>query len=89
MFHYEDVMLDDELAPVKPSRLAPGGNFTTVTKIDNYTVQFSFQDPYWVFPENVAQMDQFNGCCNQPYAPANYMKQFPHKIQPQRRAGSG
>ena len=82
VFHYEDVMLDDELAPVKPSRLAPGGKFTTVTKIDDYTVQFSFQDPYWVFPENVAQMDQFNGCCNQPYAPANYMKQFHIKYNP-------
>ena len=82
VFHYEDVILNDELAPVKPNRLKTPGGLGTVTKIDDYTVQFSFEDPFWVFPETIAQMDQFNGCCNVPYAPSNYMKQFHLKYNP-------
>ena len=82
IFHYEDVILDDELTPVKPNRLKTSSGLGKVTKIDDLTVQFSFEDPFWVFPETIAQMDQFNGCCNVPYAPSNYMKQFHLKYNP-------
>ena len=79
---HEVVILDDEIAPIKPNRLKTVGGLGTVTKIDDYTVRYDFEDPYWVFPENIAQMDQFNGCCNQPYAPSSYMKQFHIKYNP-------
>jgi len=48
MFWWEDVVLNDELTPVKP-RLwkSKDGTLMRVKKIDDYTVEFDFSEPYW------------------------------------------
>jgi len=46
LFWYEDVILNDELTPVKPKQWCPGGKPAKIKKIDDYTVQFEFGVPY-------------------------------------------
>lgn len=46
MFWYEDVLLNDELSPSKPSWMVIGGEVGKVEKIDDYTVKFSFTEPH-------------------------------------------
>ncbi len=72
MFWYEDVLLNDELTPVKSRWWAPGGELVKVEKLDNYTVSFNFAVPYGTFLEYMA----FAGS---PYAPKHYLEQFHSK----------
>jgi len=46
LFWYEDVILNDELTPVKPKQWCPGEKPAKIKKIDDYTVQFEFGVPY-------------------------------------------
>jgi len=46
MFWYNDILLNDELTPVKPKAWSPGGKLVKVKKIDDYTVRFQFAIPY-------------------------------------------
>jgi len=46
MFWYEDIILNDELTPVKPEMWSPGGKLMKVEKIDDYAVRFRFDVPY-------------------------------------------
>lgn len=47
LFWWEDVILNDELTPVKPTRWKVDGELMKVKKIDDYTVEFNFVKPYW------------------------------------------
>jgi peptide/nickel transport system substrate-binding protein len=59
MFWYEDVILDDELTPSKPTWLRPGGgDLATVEKLDDFTVRFTFAEPY---PFIVKYLAHYNG----------------------------
>jgi peptide/nickel transport system substrate-binding protein len=50
MFLYDDVWLNDELTPVKPFRWSWDGELMTITKLDDYTIRFSFGDSHPLAP---------------------------------------
>ncbi|MCL6547654.1 MAG: ABC transporter substrate-binding protein [Alicyclobacillus sp.] len=54
MFWWEDVVLNKELSPSVPEWVTAGGKPATVTKVDDYTVKFTFAAPYGLFLQNVA-----------------------------------
>jgi len=68
LFWYKDIVLNDELTPVKPSFLMYGGELGKVEKIDEYTVKFSFTKPYGMFIEYLQTQIT--------YAPKHYLKEF-------------
>lgn len=80
IFAYEDLTLNDELNPVKASYLKANGKLCEIEKVDEYTVRYTFHQPYYSFIEKVASLRgagqsarQFN--CPL-YAPRHYLKQF-------------
>ncbi|NMB11978.1 MAG: ABC transporter substrate-binding protein [Firmicutes bacterium] len=46
LFWYEDVLLNDELTPVKPAWTRPGGKLMKMSKLDGYTIKLEFETPY-------------------------------------------
>lgn len=48
MFNMEDFVLNEEWAPV-PEAYTAGGEPVKVTKVDDYTVEFAFAEPYGTF----------------------------------------
>ena len=46
LFWYQDIILNDELTPVKPKQWMPGGEPMKVKKIDDYTIQLEFSVPH-------------------------------------------
>lgn len=68
MFWYENFLLNDELQPVKPLWMRPGGEVGTVEKIDDYTVKFSFAAPHGFFLRQLGSQ--------YPWEPAHHMAQF-------------
>ena len=79
MFWWEDVILNDELTPVKPKEWSPGGKLMEVKKINNYTVQLRFAVPYYVATLYLAH---YLGGPSTFYFPKHYMKQFHPKYTP-------
>lgn len=81
MFWFEDMYGNEELVPTKAAWMAINGKQGTVEKIDDFTVAFKFESPYYGFVDEVA-------CLGAPghftagnsamgiYAPAHYLKQF-------------
>lgn len=49
LFWWEATILNDELSPSKPSLLTRGGELAEFTKVDDYTIQFTFTQPYALF----------------------------------------
>lgn len=49
VFWYEDVVLNDELTPVKDGWLLAGGKLGKLEKVNDYTIRFSFAVPNGVF----------------------------------------
>jgi peptide/nickel transport system substrate-binding protein len=76
MFWWEDVVGNEELSPIKPAWMRVAGEYGTVEKIDDYTVKFSFPQPYGTFLEWLATV-QFHG------VPKHYMQQFHIKYRDQ------
>jgi len=74
MFWYEDIILNDELTPVKPSEWSPGRKFVEVEKIDDYTVRFHFATPYPIIIER--------SCQGHPFAPKHYLKKYHIRYNP-------
>ena len=68
VFWYEYYLLNDELQPVKPLWMRPGGTVGTVEKIDDYTVKFSFGAPHGLFLRQLGSQ--------YPFEPEHYMAQF-------------
>lgn len=74
LFWWEAVILNDELRPSKPTILTRGGELAEVTKVDDYTVQFTFTEPYALF---VTYLGSWGGPREEPVAsPAHYLSQF-------------
>ncbi|NMB44927.1 MAG: ABC transporter substrate-binding protein [Firmicutes bacterium] len=71
MYWFEEVQLNTDLTPVFPTWLAPGGNRPTVTKIDEYTVEFKYARPHGLLLRQFANAGQ-----GYIFAPKHYMKQF-------------
>lgn len=49
LFWWEDYILNDELVPSKPTLLTRGEQLAEFSKVDDYTVQFAFAEPYALF----------------------------------------
>ena len=81
LFAYEDMLLNDELNPTKPSHLSPGGDLAVVEKLDDHTYRYVFSEPYPLFLQLYASQ-AVGGQSNKgrkgrgPYAPKHYLKQF-------------
>ncbi|NMB44925.1 MAG: ABC transporter substrate-binding protein [Firmicutes bacterium] len=72
VFWYEDIILNDELTPVKPAWLTIGGKLGKVEKVDTYTIRFVFDAPYGIFLKYLAGPPGHGSC----YYPKHYLKQF-------------
>jgi len=69
MFWYEDMQLNEDLTPVKHSRMMLGDEFGKIDKIDDYTIKFSYSRSYGLFEMQMAS--EFV-----PFAPKHYLQQF-------------
>lgn len=54
MFWYEDVVTHPELTPGVPNRLLGSGAPPIATKVDDYTVKFTFENPDGLFLQHLA-----------------------------------
>jgi len=72
MFYFEDVVLNDEYMPNKPSWLKAGGKLATVTAPDKYTLTFKFPAPNGIFLMDIATAGNSEAYTQ----PKHYMKQF-------------
>ena len=76
LFWYKDVLLNKDLTPSVPTWMQnKDGSAAKVEKIDDYTVQFTYDRPATLFLTEVANQDG----PDQSYAmflPAHYLKQF-------------
>lgn len=70
LFWYKDIILNDEITPVKPAGLMVEDKIATVKKLDNYVVQFVFAAPNPLFTDGEITRNII------PYAPAHYLKAF-------------
>ena len=78
MFWYEDIVLNDELTPIKPGWFTVEGELGTVEKVDNHTVRFRFAVPY---PTVMLSLAHYVGMT--PITqPKHYLKQFHTKYNP-------
>ncbi len=68
VFWYDDVILNDDLSPSKPSWMQPGGELGTLEKIDDVTVKFTFALPNGLFTFRLANA--------QPFEPAHFAKEY-------------
>lgn len=74
LFWYEDIMMNEDLTPVKPWYWAPGGEMMDVQRLDDYTVRFVFSVPYPVILDILAvAVEQV---WPYPFAPKQYLSQF-------------
>ena len=64
VFWYEDVILNDDISPSKPSWMTAGGEMGTLEKIDDATVKFTFAGSNGLFLFRLAN--------TQPFVPAHF-----------------
>ncbi len=70
LFWWNDIVLNDELTPVKPKVWTPGGELAEFTKVDDYTLEISFSVPYRPMMTSPTVIQALN------YAPAHYVKEW-------------
>ncbi len=88
MFWYEDLYLNNDLNPSKANFMAIGGKQGTVQKVDDTTVKFVFDAPYFMFVELIASLGVAGHLTNGKnamglWSPKHYMKQFHPKYADQ------
>jgi len=74
LFWYEDVLLNNELTPVKPKEWSPGGELMKVEKVNDYTVRLRFSAPY---PRAIERLIGSSLCL-----PKHYLKKYHIKYNP-------
>ena len=79
LFWWEDVILNDDLTPVKPRTWAPGGKLMTVEKMDEYTIRLRFAIPH---PFAILYLAHGWGAQGAFYYPKHYSKNFHPKYVP-------
>ena len=72
VFWYEDIIMNKDLTPNQPSRKY------TVTKIDDYTVQWKFEKPNGLFIRELTQVQNERAT----EAPFHYLKTYHQKYNP-------
>jgi peptide/nickel transport system substrate-binding protein len=81
MFWYEDLYLNDDLNPAKAAFMAIGGKQGTVEKVDDSSVAFKFEQPYYMFLDQIGTLAVAGHMTNGRFAmglwaPKHYMQQF-------------
>ena len=82
VFWFDDIYQNKDLVPVPTFFMTINGKPGTIEKIDTYTAQFRFPDPYFLLPNILAGSNPLSGQSRNSranmggYAPAHYMKQF-------------
>ena len=85
VFWYQDMYLNKDIVPNPIADMAAGGKQGKLVKIDEVTIQFQFENPYFLFPSMIAgdtligggqAVRQSSGNSFGAYAPAHYLKQF-------------
>jgi len=79
LFWYEDVLLNDELTPVKPRAWSPGGELMKMEKVDDYTIRLHFAQPYPVILNYIAY---FGSRQESFFHPKHYLKRWHIKYNP-------
>jgi peptide/nickel transport system substrate-binding protein len=97
VFWYEDMYLNKDIVPNPIADMAAGGKQGKLVKIDETTVQFQFENPYFLFPSMLAgdtligggqSVRQAGGNSYGAYAPAHYLKQFMPKYSSEAEANA-
>ena len=73
LFWYEHVVLNKDITPTPSSILVRAGELCTVTKIDDFTVRFSFAAPYGLF---VSYLGRWGGQRGIERFCEHYLKQY-------------
>ena len=85
VFWFEDIYGNKDLVPTPTPELSVNGKPGRIEKVDDYTVAFKFEEPYWMFPDILAgdtsigrgqATGQFASNFGSSYAPKHYLKQF-------------
>jgi peptide/nickel transport system substrate-binding protein len=85
VFWYEDIYSNRDIVPTPISDMSPAGKPGKLVKIDETTVQFQFDVPYYLFLDMIAgdtligggqSVQQSIGNCGGAYSPGHYLKQF-------------
>jgi peptide/nickel transport system substrate-binding protein len=82
IFWYEDMYQNKELVPTPSAAMMSNGKPGELRKVDAYTVQFKFPEPYYLLPDILAGSTPLGGQAWQGlqgmggYAPAHYLKQY-------------
>lgn len=78
MFWYEDIILNKELTPTIPGWLKTEEKIAKFRKLDDYTIEISFTQPYPLILYELA-------ATKYPYSPKHYLKQFHPKYTPKEK----
>ncbi|HEY0417918.1 MAG TPA: ABC transporter substrate-binding protein, partial [Acetobacteraceae bacterium] len=85
VFWYEDMLANRDIVAAPPPEFMAGGKVGRIVKLDETTVAFDFDTPYFLFIRLLAgdtlmgggqSRLQSDGQSYGPYAPAHYLKQF-------------
>ncbi len=85
VFWFEDLYSNKDIVPTPISDMTPGGKPGRVVKIDETTVQFQFDNPFFLFIDLLAgdtligggqSVRQAAGFTYGAYSPGHYLKQF-------------
>ncbi|MGQ9631635.1 MAG: ABC transporter substrate-binding protein [bacterium] len=75
MFWWNDIIMNEELTPVKPKLWMPGGKLAEFRKLDDYAVEITFAVPYRPF-SSYTVITAIN------FRPAHYLKKWHVKYNP-------
>ena len=85
VFWFEDIYGNKDIVPAPIADMSAGGKAGKIVKVDETTVQFVFENPYFLFPSMLAgdtligggqAVQQSSARSYGAYAPAHYLKQF-------------
>ncbi len=82
LFWYEDIILNDELTPVKPGDWSPGGELMKMEKLDDYTIRLRFAKPHPLAPLVLAHIA---GTTGEFFTPKHIMKEFHPRYVPKEK----
>jgi len=91
VFWFEDIYSNKDIVPVPIPDMSPQGKPGRIVKVDDYTVRFEFDVPFFLFEDLMGgdtligggqAVRQSNKRSHGAYAPAHYLKQFLPKYMP-------
>jgi len=77
LFWWEDIILNKELTPIKPTGYK---TLTSLERVDDYTVRLQFSAPN---PSIIYALAVIWGGCDNPFAPKHYLKKYHISYNPE------